>query len=200
MPDPHADDSGDPIDPVQRYLDEVMARADLSASDQRRVRGELEDHIRGLVESQTTTTPKEILIMLHEQFGEPKQLGQAIATSRGRVRTYLKKKARRLTVSLAVALVLFFSVRCAVAQAFYVPSDAAAPAIPKGSRCLVYKWTSTYRPGDVVVFRDTVGLYMIGTVREVRDAGNTLLLSRNRQVDRLIGRSDVVGRVVANTR
>ena len=191
----------DIFDPVERYLDEVMTHAELATPDRRRVRAELNDHLNTLVASSPSTSPQEVLAMLHEQFGNPQQLGEEISQAKGRFRTYLKKKTRRLPITIAVAVVLVFSVRWAVAQPFYVPSDAAAPAVPKGSRCLVYKWASSYRPGDVIVWRDDAGIYMIGTVIGTEEVAPRLIrLARRGQADRLIPREDVVGKVVLNTR
>jgi hypothetical protein len=191
----------DPFDPVKRYLDEVMAQAELAEPDRRRVRAELNDHLNTLAASSPSTTPVEVLTMLHEQFGDPKQLGQEISKAKGRFRTYLKKKARRLPVTIAVAVVLMFSVRWAVAQPFYVPSDAAAPAVPKGSRVLVYKWASSFSAGDVIVWQDGAGKYMLGTVTpEQGPATNAIRLARKGEADRVVRRADVLGKVVLNTR
>jgi hypothetical protein len=191
----------DTFDPVERYLDEVMAHAELTAPDRRRVRAELNDHLKTLVAATPSTSSQEISTMLHEQFGNPQKLGEEISKAKGRFRTYLKKKARRLPVTIAVAVVLVFSVRWAVAQPFYVPTDAAAPAVPKGSRVLVYKWASSFSAGDVIVWQDGAGKYMLGTVTpEQGPATDAIRLARKGEADRVVRRADVLGKVVLNTR
>jgi Signal peptidase, peptidase S26 len=184
-------------DPIEQYLDEVMWNAALARPDEKTVRQELKEHLCTLADS--NNPPTEVYTMLEETFGSARLIGDAIARARGRFRTWLKKQARRLPITLAIALVLAFAVRWRVAEAFYAAGNAAAPAVPQGSRVLVYKLATNFSAGDVVVFRSDKGLAYLGTVKRVQ-ADGSLLLSRNGSPDQIEPRDCIVGRVFLNTR
>jgi hypothetical protein len=187
---------------VDDYLNQVLWSASLCRGDDRRVRGELLEHLHELTvmtEGKTFTQP-EILAMLHAEFGNPEAVGEAIAAAKGRFRTYLKKQRRRLPMHVAIGLVLGFSIRCAVAESFYAADDAVAPMVPKGSRMLVYKLGSTYKSEDIVVFLGTDGVPETGIVKAVADNSDQIKVARNGFSDKSITRSSVIGRVVLNTR
>jgi hypothetical protein len=183
-------------DPIERYLDEVMWNAALARPDENIVRQELKEHLSTLAENSES---KEVYTMLQEKFGNAGMIGDAIARARGRFRTWLKKKARRLPVTLAIVLVLAFAVRWRVAEAFYAAGNSAAPAVPRGSRVLVYKLATNFNPGDVVVFRSDSGNAYLGTVKREQPDGS-LLLSRNGWADQIAPRNRIIGRVFLNTR
>jgi hypothetical protein len=189
-------------DAIDQYLDEVLGFASLARDDERRVRAELKDHLEELatVARQTSSTQKEILAMLNSEFGKPGVVGRAIASARGRLRTYVKKQRTRLPVGLAVALVVAFSIRWAVAEEFRAATSAVAPNVPEGSRMLVYKLASAFHPGDVIVFRSPDGIAMLGVVRSESEDRSALTVGRNGEADRNVAHASVVGRVVLNTR
>ena len=137
--------------------------------------------------------------MIEREFGDPEEVGKSIGRSKGRVRTILKTRGRRWGVRLAVAGVVLFSLRWAVAEVFYIPSTSLAPILPQGSRCLVYKLASRYQAGDVVVYRDGANHY-VGSVVAVDPAGGALRVHRNIGPEITVPLDDVVGRVVLNTR
>ena len=136
--------------------------------------------------------------MLESEFGKPEVVGKGISNAKGRVRTYFKKVKSGLLITMAGCLALVFSIRWAVAEAYYVPGKGAEPSIPQGSRVLVYKLTSVFRAGDVVAFRDLGGTILLGIVRT--DQGGVLTVSRNGEADCEVPPARVIGRVVANTR
>ncbi len=118
------------------------------------------------------------------------------------MRTYFKKRLRKLPLQLAVALVLAFGLRYAVAQEFYVTGDGVAPIICRGSRVFVYKLADSFHPQDVVVYRDTAGEYLLGTI-ERESNSNGWLVARNAGSKREVNdvpRERIVGRVFLNTR
>ena len=136
--------------------------------------------------------------MLEEEFGKPEVVGKEISNANGRVRTYLKKLKRGLTIAVAVCLVWVFPIRWAVAVAFYVPGKGAEPCIPQGSRILVYKLAAVFRAGDVVAFPNLEGEILLAIVKT--DQRGVLTVSRNSEADREVPHARVIGRVVANTR
>ena len=136
--------------------------------------------------------------MLESEFGKPEVVGKGISNAKGRVRTYLKKLQKRLTIAVAACLVLVFSIRWAVAQPFYVPGKGGEPSVPQGSRILVYKLASVFRAGDVVAFHNLEGEALLAIVKA--DQGGVLTVSRNGEADREVPKARVIGRVVANTR
>ena len=112
-------------------------------------------------------------------------------------RGWLAKKAKRLGVSVAIALVLALGVRVAVAEVFYAPTDAVAQEVPRNARVLVYKLGGMPRAKDIVVYR-TNGAAMLGRVVSV-DAQN-VVVSRAGSANVTVPVRDVVGRVVLSTR
>jgi hypothetical protein len=189
-------------DGIEKYLDDVLCYADLASADERGVRAELAEHLHALAENSQNSNPKEIYAMLKDQFGIPKKVGLSIAAAKGRVRTYFKKRLRKLPLQLAIALVLAFAVRYSVAQEFYVSGDGVAPIISRGSRVFVYKLANSFHPQDVVVYRDAAGVYLLGTI-ERESNSNGWLISRNagcKKETQDIPRERIVGRVFLNTR
>jgi signal peptidase I len=98
--------------------------------------------------------------------------------------------------------VLAFAVRFAVAESFYVSGDGVAPLIPRGSRVLVYKLASSFKPGDIVVYRNAEGVNLVGEIDRENNSGRWRI-ERNagcaRQVQE-VPRDRIVGRVFLNTR
>jgi hypothetical protein len=186
-------------DPVDAYLDRVMAAARLAGVDAPVVRAELRDHLRDLLEDHPSIQPSEVAAMIEREFGDPEEVGKSIGRSKGRVRTILKARGRRWGVRLAVAGVVLFSLRWAVAEVFYIPSTSLAPILPQGSRCLVYKLATHYQPGDVVVYRDGTHQF-VGSVVTVDPVAGTLRVHRNTGPEVTVPLGDVTGRVVLNTR
>jgi hypothetical protein len=187
---------------LEKYLDDVLCYADLASADERAVRAELAEHLHALVENSQDSNPKEIFAMLKDQFGNPKKLGLSIAAAKGRCRTYLKKRVRKLPLQIAIALVLAFGVRYAVAEEFYVTGDGVAPMISRGSRVLVYKLANSFNPGDVVVYRSTTGEFLLGAIERENDS-SSWLVSRNtagKKEVQDVPRERIVGRVFLNTR
>ena len=139
--------------------------------------------------------------MFSHEFGDPKSLGQSIGASKGKARTFFKKHGRRGAIIAAAAIVLLLAVRSTVAEAFYVSSGCVAPALPEGSRCLVYKLASKFRQGDLIVYRpaDAPDHRYLAVVESVSPSGD-LVVRRNHSAVYPIDRSTVVGRVVLNTR
>jgi signal peptidase S26 family len=191
-------------DAISRYLDLVMFHAALAPPDERCVRGELADHLHELAArcGAAPQTEKEMLAMFSKEFGDPKEVGSSIARSKGRFRTYLKKKMRRLAVAAAVLVMLSFAVRATVAEVYFVPGDSVSPILIKGSRCLVYKLAGNYAPGDVIVYKPAENrtLRFLGIVKEIDAATGDLHVTRNGRVELTVPHDDIVGRVVANTR
>jgi hypothetical protein len=189
-------------DAVDEYLDEVLAFASLARGDERRVREELRDHLEELATTarEKGATQEEVRIMLQNDFGKPEAIGSAIARAKGRFRTYLKKQKRRLPITLAVGLILVLLLELTVVKVFSAATDAVAPNIPRGSRLLVYKLASAFYPGDVVAFRSIEAKTKLGIVQSINDGDGSLTVTRNGEPDVIVGRSKIVGRVVANTR
>jgi hypothetical protein len=188
--------------PVETYLENVLCWADLAPADERNVRAELAEHVHQMELESRTNDPKEIYAMLKEQFGSEKKLGRAIATAKGRIRTYFKKKRRVWPIQCAIAVVLGLAVRFALAQPFYVAGEGVSPLVPKGSRVLVYKWATSFSPGDVVAYRYGDSEYRLGIVnRETRD-GHWLVerTTAGKKETTELTCERIVGRVILNTR
>ena len=189
-------------DGIEAYIDDVICYADLAPGDERSVRAELREHLQILASASKLSDPKEIRAMLKDQFGNPKTIGRAIASAKGRVRTYFKKLRRRLPWQIGIALVLAFAVRYSIAQAFYVPSDSVSPVVPRGSRVLVFKLAHSFNPGDVIVYRVGSGEFRVGIVDYQRGDGQWVVHKNHDAGKEIVDvpREQIVGRVFLNTR
>jgi hypothetical protein len=191
-------------DDMEAYLDEVMHHARLAPQDAQRVREELTDHLHELAAllPPGVRNTKEAAIMFGKEFGDPRELGQSISRSRGRLRTVFKKHARRLPIAIAAVIVLAFTVRATVAEAFYVAGNSVSPVLTHGSRCIVYKLSSTYWPQDVIVYQpaENAGLRFLAIVESTDPATGDLHVTRNNGTTLTVPRQSVIGRVVLSTR
>jgi hypothetical protein len=189
-------------DGIQRYVEDVVCYADLAASDERMVRAELVEHLQTLAALSHLSDPKEIYAMLKDQFGNPKTVGRAIASAKGRVRTYFKKLRRKLPWQIGIALVLAFAVRFSIAQAFIIPGDSVSPMVPRGSRVLVFKLARSFTPGDVMVYRVGPGEFRVGIVVCQRSDGEWVVQKNHGTGKEIINvpQEQIVGRVFLNTR
>ena len=180
---------------VEQYIDRIMEIADLTRKDKKRVRSELESHMQELLNAGENSglTESEVMNMIEKEFGNPEKLGQMIAKARGKFRTYLKKKARRLPISIAVAIVLAFAVRAVAFEAFVVTTDAVSSVVPKSSRILVNKLTSNFEKDDVIVFRFDKRA-IVGIIKEIDRARSGVIVSRKNQEDAFVPRDKIVGK------
>src|SRR4030042_207824 len=126
---------------LEEYLNKIMEVADLAPRDARRVRNELQSHLRELLDvGHNRDLPEsEVMSMVEKEFGSPEELGTMIARAKGRFRTYLKKQARRLPLTLAAAVGLAFAIKATAFEAFRVTTDALSPRVPASYRVLVNK-------------------------------------------------------------
>ena len=104
---------------------------------------------------------------------------------------YWKRTLGRFVVpTIAVILLL----RTLVIQPFVVPNNSMEPEITQGSRILVWKWTSTYAPGDIVAYRHEDKIW----VARVKQAGpNMLTLQLNRRPSTEVPPDVVIGKVIS---
>jgi hypothetical protein len=189
-------------DGIQSFIEDVVCYADLAPPDERIVRAELAEHLNALASASHLTNPKEIYTMLKDQFGNPKLVGRAIASAKGRLRTYFKKLRRKLPWQIGIALVLAFAVRYSIAQSFYVTGDGVSPMVPRGSRVLVYKLARSFNPGDVIVYHHDPEQCWMGVIVS-QCADGRWLVRRNHATTTetiLLPRDQIVGRVFLNTR
>ncbi len=117
--------------------------------------------------------------------------------------TTSKRRRRRLLaipIVLISMLVILVSIRTAVAEVYYVPTAVVAPEVPRGSHVLVSKLSRAYEPGQIIAYRNAQGAIWLGRVAAVDEASGRIDLSRNAPSNGSVRMSDVVGRVVLNTR
>ena len=106
---------------------------------------------------------------------------------------------RWLFLNGIIALVAVVPIRAAVAQPFYAATNAVAPEVPQGSRVLVYKLDASYQAGNIIAFRQN-GRVVLGRVVNHNAASDKVTISRNDAPNYDIDLSQIVGRVVFNTR
>lgn len=188
---------------IDAYLDQVMAHAALSRDDAARVRAELAEHLYEMLDEAggIQLEFKEALAMCANEFGEPKELGQSIRISKGRVRTFIKRRAKRTLIGIGVCVLILLGVRSTLAEAFKVAGNGVAPLVPTGSRCLVYKLASNFSAGDIIAFHpaEKPQISELAIVQSQDEQGN-LVVKRNGRAPFSVNRSAIVGRVFLNTR
>lgn len=182
---------------VEHYIDRIMKIADLTGKDDKRVRTELSSHIQELLNAGEKSGLKEseVMSMIEKEFGKPEELGKMIAKARGRFRTYLKKKARKVPIQIGMVLVIAIVVQIVAFQAFRVPTDAASPIVPKNSRVLVNKLTNNFNVDDVIIFRPEKQA-MIGIVKEIDKIKNGVIATRKGSEDIFVPKDRIVGKAL----
>ena len=180
---------------VEQYIDRIMEIADLARKDKKRVRRELESHMQELLNTGENSglTEGEIMNMIEKEFGNPQELGKMIAKARGKFRTYLKKQARTLPITIAVVLVVVFAVRAIAFKTFWVNTDAVSSVAPRGSRLLVNKLTSNFEKKDVIIFRPDKRA-MVGIIKEIDRDRNGVIVSRKNEEDTFVPRDKIIGK------
>ena len=179
---------------MEEYIEQIMDIANLAPRDTRRVRSELAGHIHEMYEYgiKKGVQEKEIIAMVKKEFGEPKDLGEMIEKSKGKFRTYIKKKTRSFIIQFAIAILIAILLWSVVLQQYYVTTDALLPLVSKESRLLVNKLAQDFKIGDVIVYRDEK-INIMGFIKNV-DANGTVLISRKGENDRLVEKEKIVGR------
>ena len=110
-----------------------------------------------------------------------------------------RRAGRSIVMSIAFALVIAFAVKATVAESFYAVTNGVSPEVPMGAHVLAYRLTSSYSPGDIVVFKDKER-FLLSRVTAVADDGHQLTVQKNDQPEEQVSMDHVVGRVVLSTR
>jgi hypothetical protein len=109
---------------------------------------------------------------------------------------------RRALMSVVIAVVIAAAIRVVV-QPFKVMNDAVAPEITRGSTVFVYKLSHSFRPGDIIIRRwfatGYPDKYLLGRVAAPAHDGQ-IAIERRDQSPQQIALSDIVGKVIFNTR
>ena len=182
---------------LEQYLDRIIEIANLAPRDARRVRGELQCHLSELLDAgeRQSRSESEVMKMVKKQFGNPEDLGAMIAKAKGRFRTYLKKQARRLPLTLAAAVVLALAVKATAFEAFRVTTDALSPRVPANSRLLINKLSRHLDANDVIVFRLDED-YKVGIVRQSDPDRDGLVVHREGEPDVFVRSDRIVGKAI----
>jgi hypothetical protein len=116
------------------------------------------------------------------------------AQANGRFRTYLKTQARRLPLTLAIAVVLALAIRATAFEAVRVTTDRLSPRVPAHSRLLVNTLSRQEDVNDVIVFQlDKVR--KLGIVRQI-DADRRVMVHRNGEPETLVRSDQIVGKAI----
>jgi tRNA A-37 threonylcarbamoyl transferase component Bud32/signal peptidase I len=95
---------------------------------------------------------------------------------------------------LLAALFIGFFIRTFLAAPYRVPTDAAAPEIPRGSHFFVWRPAHHFAPGDFMAYWHDGETY-IGRV--VRVEGEAVLVNRNGNSDVLVPHDATIGKVIS---
>lgn len=109
-----------------------------------------------------------------------------------------KRRWQSALIVLAIAIFASLLVRTFVLQIYRVENDAVAPEIPVGSHVFVFKLQRTFVAGDIIVYRGFTN--MLGRVVQDGPRDGLLLIERRGEQPQAVAMSDVIGKVVFNTR
>ncbi len=116
--------------------------------------------------------------------------------------------------SLVVALFIALLLRTFVLGFYFATNDAVSPEIPRGSRVLVFKLTHSFEAGDVVVYKSGQTSMLGRVAGEIYDGDlptrpgdpvpkrvrDRVLIERRGEDPKEIPASDIIGKVIFNTR
>lgn len=111
-----------------------------------------------------------------------------------------KAKFKNLGISILAAVILAMAIRTTVAESFVAATDAVSPEIRKNSRTLVYKLAGDYSAGDIIVYRRDNEKALLGRVSVSDKTAAELTVERNNEPAETVPFSNVVGRVILNSR
>jgi biopolymer transport protein ExbD len=105
----------------------------------------------------------------------------------------------RLRITVGVVLVLLL-VRTFVLTPYRLASDSLDAVIPQGSWLFIYRLQRTFSPGDIVAYRHESSFVYVGRVAAPGPVNGQLSITRKKQGTLPVPASEVIGRVVFNTR
>lgn len=108
-----------------------------------------------------------------------------------------KQRLRKIAISLAMALMIAFSIKAAVADLYVVRTTGVSPEVPEGTRVLVYKLSPEYAVGQIVAFQDG-DLVKLARVTQITE--QTLTVDRNDAPPQELPLDRLIGRVIVGTR
>ena len=186
---------------LEDYLNRIMEAADLAPRDARRVRAELNEHLREIVEmgKRNGVPDEEVTAMTEQEFGNPEELGKAIARAKGKFLTGLKKRSRVLPSIIVALLILHLTVHRFAYETRRASSDAVSPLVQKGNTVWVNKLAASFQENDVVLYGDG-DHFRLGIVKDTDIEKQRVVISRRGEEDRALDRAAIVGRVFLQTR
>jgi hypothetical protein len=185
--------------PVDRYLDRALRAARLAPRESLRIRAEIKEHLMILIERNGTihSTEEEITAMMHDELGDPEELGRNIAGARGGKRAWLMRKAKRVAVCAGIAALFLVPVRVFAFGFYRIASDALVPCAGRGDLIMVGFLAQSVAANDLIVYRDGDRL-LAGIVTDASDGAVMKVRHGAREFD--LPRAQVVGRVLLQTR
>ncbi len=109
--------------------------------------------------------------------------------------TETRKRRRRQTVFSVISIVVVvILLKLFVLSPYSIVGSSAEPELPQGSRVLVFKLQSKFKPGDMIAY-DAKGVVNVGRV--VRSSAADVVVNRNGAEDLAVPVSDLIGKVVS---
>jgi len=102
--------------------------------------------------------------------------------------------------ALLIAGGVMFGVRAFIIAPYRVPTSAVSPEIPRGSLVFVFKPVRHFSAGDIIVYRFSADEIRVGRVVREDAANGIVHIERRGETPQQVAISDVIGRVVFNTR
>lgn len=109
----------------------------------------------------------------------------------------LRTRWHKLLVTLLLVVAIALPVRLFLLQIFLLKGDSASPELPKGSWVIVWKQPGSFSPGDMIVYNEG-SLALAGRVVKADD--KELTVRRNNTGEIAVSRSQVIGKVILNSR
>ena len=109
------------------------------------------------------------------------------------------KKTKKTLLSVVIAVAIAVPVRAALFSTYRAKTDAVSPEVPKGSYVIVYKLATSFRSGDIVVYRGQ-DKAMLGRVMDFDKSTDIIRVERRDGNPKELSPTTVIGRAVLNTR
>ena len=105
---------------------------------------------------------------------------------------------RKAPLSLAIALIIAFSLRATAVQAFRANGDQLPAGIEDGTFMMLNKLARTFEPNDVVVCK-IEGQHQVWEIKETGLANGNIAI-RKADLERTVSKKEIIGRVFLQSR
>ena len=133
-----------------------------------------------------------------QSAGEMKTQVEAILANAAVVGTPPRRRpwVRNTVVAFVAFAIIIGLVRLFLVEPMKAETDSASPEIPRGSRFLVWKLASNFKPGDLISYKDG-RQNLVGGVMSADE--HTVVVYRRNDAPEIVSRTKIVGRLIGTS-